>query len=159
MTTFFSPLQENLYQIFYNYYDDPIMTRISTSEKETVFAVEIPSLLLSEKRFLILNSHRKYHHEKVSMSSIFWHSLQVRTVGTTTNFPKVDKHIFSVKREPIYYTKLYIKERSEDISTYSSDLNGIHVSLLHTKKLKFEYPNEGTLISALETYQTIVQMI
>jgi len=116
-------------------------------------------LLLSEKRFLILNSHRIYHHDKVCMSSIFWHSLQVRTVGATSNFPKVNKHTFTVKREPIYYTKIHIKERNEDISTYTSDLSGISVSLLHTKKLKFEYPNEGTLVSALETYQTIVQMI
>ena len=64
-----------------------------------------------------------------------------------------------MKREPVYYSKIYIKDRNENISTYSSDLSGLLVSLLHTKKLKFEYPNEGSLISALETYQTVVQMV
>lgn len=160
MTTFFSPVQENLYHIFCNYYDDPIMTKIKATETETTFAVEIPSLLLSEKRYLILTSKRSYPTDKIAMCNVFWNSLQLRTLpSTTTSFPNVNKHTFTMKREPVYYSKIHIKDRNENISTYSSDLSGLLVSLLHTKKLKFEYPNEGSLISALETYQTIVQMV
>jgi hypothetical protein len=38
-----------------------------------------------------------------------------------------------------------------------SELPPLTVSLLHCKNQEYEYPNEGNLVSALETFQTVLQ--
>lgn len=158
MTTFFSPVQENLYQIFHNYYDNPLMEKMKQTGNQTIYGVEIPSMLMSEKHYLLATINKSMEAVSLPLSEIFWDSLQIRTFPASTVLHKFQKHKFIVKREPIYYSKLQIKNRDKKISTYTSDLSGVEISLLHTKDLEFEYPNEGTLISALETYQTIVQL-
>lgn len=158
MTTFFSPVQESLYKIFHNYYDNPLMEKMKSTENQTIYGIEIPSMLMSEKRYLLATVNKTMDTEMLRLSEIFWDSLQVRTFPASTFLHKFQKHKFILKREPIYYSKLYIKNRNKKISTYTSDLSGVEISLVHSKDLEFEFPNEGTLISALETYQTIVQL-
>jgi hypothetical protein len=54
---------------------------------------------------------------------------------------------------------LKIKNRSNEISVYETDLGVFTVSLLHCKNQEYEYPNEGNLVSAFETFQTVLQWI
>jgi hypothetical protein len=134
------------------------MEKMKQTSNQTIYGVEIPSMLMSEKHYLLATINKSMEAIALPLSEIFWDSLQIRTFPASTVLHKFQKHKFIVKREPIYYSKLQIKNRDKKISTYTSDLSGVEISLLHTKDLEFEYPNEGTLISALETYQTIVQL-
>jgi hypothetical protein len=65
-------------------------------------------------------------------------------------------HNFSIKRDDRYKITLRLKSRAKDITIYEEDSGLFEVSLLHTRNNEFEYPNEGTLVSALETYQTLI---
>jgi hypothetical protein len=61
-----------------------------------------------------------------------------------------------MKRTPELQRRLKVVHRDREVTTYQVDSLPIHVSLLHMRKMEYEYPDEGTLISALETFRTIL---
>ena len=64
---------------------------------------------------------------------------------------------YTVPSTPKFDIKLQLVERQEEISRYKTLGNFfVYISLLHDNKNLYEYPNTGTLISALETFKTII---
>lgn len=157
MTTFFSPEKEYIYDILSEYYDNPLLYKIKSENGVSIFGIQLPSLLLNEKRFLIVTFNGSIY-EQQRLRNIPWTTLQVRTLTNNNEYNNLPIFKYKVKRFAVYNEPLKVITRTKDITHYKTKELPIEVSLLHTKGLEYEYPNEGTLISALETFQTVIKL-
>jgi hypothetical protein len=64
-----------------------------------------------------------------------------------------------MKRTPPYQRRLRVLSRTNSVTTYEVDELPVRVSLLHTRNQEYEYPDEGTLLSALETFRTVIHFV
>ena len=88
------------------------------------------------------------------MELLRWKSLQTRTLEDHHN---IKPHKYKTELKPPLNQKINIISRNEKHSTYSTEKYPLIVTLLHTKKNhRYQYNPTGTIINALETYQTIV---
>ena len=77
-------------------------------------------------------------------------------VFSNYNIPKISYPKSSILDK--YIIKSY--NISDNITSYNStNLRKIEIHLLHTTNNKYEYPIEATLTNAIETYQTIINII
>lgn len=156
---FIQPEKEYIYSLLQEYYGSPDLVKIRDDEELSIYGVQLPCLLLNERRFLILLCPRDVVStgRAKNMKDLRWTSLQSRTLSDE-QFAHLPIHNdFRVHRDAKFALPLSIHHRTQKVSSYRTDGYPIDVSLLHQKNNEFEYPNEGTLMSALETYQTIVQ--
>lgn len=153
--------RDNIFEIIYRYYDDPVMTKTKNLNQDfSMYACQLPCLLMNEKRYLIavVGFDTSPVGVQQKLSKLRWNSFQVRSLAdeSLTNLPT---HNYTIKRDDRYQIRLTIQSRTKEISVYSTDIGIFTVSLLHTKNQEYEYPNEGNLISALETFQTVLQWV
>lgn len=155
--TFFSLEQQYFYDILVEYYDNPIFYKIKDENDISVFGVQVPSLLLNENHYLICTCP-KNPNNALHLRDIPWLSFQTRTSENEmyANLPKIQ---YKKKKESKFQLPLHVVSRDKKVSTYKTDkITPLEVNLLHVKGIEYEYANEGTLQTALETFQTILQI-
>jgi hypothetical protein len=125
----------------------------------SVYGVQLPCMLLNEKRYLIALCPFDVVSigRKKSLKDLKWVSLQARALSDESLY-SLPVHSYSIKNEHKYLVPLHIYHRSQKISTYR-DTSNLEVSLLHQRNTEYEYPDHGTLVSAIETFQTILQFV
>lgn len=156
MEVFSNPIKEYIYRIFTEYYDNMKMTKMKDDDNFSIYMARLQCLLLNERRFLIVIVARDQFPPsyQTDLSSLRWLSLQIRNLEDEYSLPPQS---YQMKRTPEFQRRLKVLKRSPEVTTYQVDDLPCHVSLLHTRNNEYEYPNEGSLISALETFRTIVQ--
>ena len=152
----FNPLKDYIYSLFVNYFSNPTLTKIKNDTDFSMYAVKFFCLLSKECRYLILiTSKNSYSIGSVDeMKNLKWFSLQTRTL-----FEQFDclTHSYSPSSSTPLNVIINRINIQNDASTYSCSEFPIIVTLLHTaKKDKFSYQNSGTVIAALETFETII---
>jgi hypothetical protein len=161
MKFFQNPERDYVYQLITKYYDNPTMTKVKEpNESLSMYVCQLTCLLMNEKRYLIVLTHKDTHPLGYSqpLNEFRWVSFRVRSLQEES-YQNIPIHNYKIKRDDRFMIGLKIKNRNQDISLYETDLGVFSVSLLHTKKQEYEYPNEGNLVSALETYHTVLQWI
>ena len=156
---FFSLENQYIYNLISDYYENPILYKIKDEENNSVsiYGAQLTSFLLNERYYIICMSN--YREEpKLKLNDISWTSFQVRTLEDEkySHLPKIK---YRIKKENKYLTPIKILSRNENLSSYKVDNLPLKISLLHKKGLEYEYSNEGTIQSALETHETILQFI
>jgi hypothetical protein len=148
--------RDSVYELLSSYYENPILYKIKNiNSAQSMYGVQLPCFLLNEKRYLIAITQYDDREQKKHLDSLRWSTLMIRALqDESLQFLPV--HNFSIKRDDRYKITLRLKSRAKDITIYEEDSGLFEVSLLHTRNNEFEYPNEGTLVSALETYQTLI---
>ena len=69
-------------------------------------------------------------------------------------------HRYEPRHMPPLNQKITIKTQNENQSTYNAESFPVVITLLHTrKKNTFQYQPSGTIVSALETFQTIINFM
>lgn len=150
------PVKEYTFQLFTNYYDNMIMYKIKDDDKFSIYMAKLQCLLLNEQRFLIAITPRDQYpplYQK-RLEELRWVSLQIRNLEEIYD---IKPQSYNMKRTPDFQRKIKVSSRTTDITTYTVENLPIKISLLHTRNDEYEYPNEGSLISALETFRTIIQ--
>lgn len=172
MVVFFGydPRREMAYDTLSRYFQDPLLYKTNKKYKDPskdglldVYGIRVQSYLLKDKRFVIamvLQNDSIQVGEPVKLSSLKWQVLQIRSL--TDDDPDLDPlplFTYEIDRDLLNSYKLFRTEMTDDVTSYSvsSDLP-IVVHLLHRKKGPYEYSEEGTLLAAVETYQTILCM-
>lgn len=164
---FFSyPEHDAVYTIISQYFGNPLVEKTKQTDVYSMYVIEIASMLLNEKRFLIVfvtGDHRPVG-TKEYVSNLKWTSLQTRTIPVgsieepifmeTRTLPP---HAYLVQRGEASAIHLLCDSRTKELTRYHAKDVPIEVALLHTKQNEYEYPHEGNLASALETFQTILQ--
>ena len=148
------------HQFFYNliaeYYDNPILYRVREEPHLCMYGVQLPTQFLNQK-FYIMCTTPHLEENKLPLNELPWNSFQVRT-STNDKYSNLPVIHYTPKNDVKFQIPLVISSRNSEISRYTTKKQSIlNVSLLHAKGLEYEYNNEGTLKSALETKQTIFQ--
>lgn len=154
---FFSPDDEYIYNLIVEYYDNPILYKVQDENGQSIFGIQLPSLLLNSKRFLLATT-KFCPEQKKNLKDVPWKFLQIRTLNNQHKYTSLPVITYKQKRNDKFFFPLQVASRNREITTYSTPYDTIDVSLLHVKGIEFEYPNEGTFISALETFQTIISI-
>lgn len=152
----YNPNVEELYRCFSDYFDDPIMTKLKDVNGCSMYIVRIYALLGIEYRYVIVfitaNDKSIGHQER--LSKLKWLSLQTRTM--TENY-EVKFHSYTQKRTTLLEKKISLVKSDEKTYEYNVQDLPLKLILLSTGKSKgAEYNSAGTIISALETYNTVL---
>ena len=152
----YDPSKNHVYEAFYTYFENPTLTKIKNVEVYTVYMATIHCMLGNGKRYLILFVERDFNvtGTEKNMKDLEWISLQTRTLDDHHN---LKAQTYQVRKTPELSNKITLKTQNEDETTYDVDRYPLTVTLLHTRKNNsYQYQPTGTIVSALETYQTIV---
>ena len=152
----FQPEKDAIYSYFDEYFGTPVMTKIKNVDGYSMYMTKIYCLLTNDYRYIIAMVPKDTFLIKAqkSLKDMSWISLQTRTLKYNHDIPS---HNYNpVNGGPL--KKLISKvQNTNEASTYTCEELPIIVTLLHTKSdSKFEYQSKGTIISALETYQTVI---
>lgn len=152
----YEPDKDIMYKAFDTYFNSPVLTKIKNINGNSMYMTKIVCLLGNESRyiicFVIQDDLPVGTIEK--LSNMRWLSLQTRSLSDIYNIPS---HRYQPKADgPLNVVINRINVTSE-ASTYKCDSFPISVTLLH-KKGESDYQPKGNVISALETYATIITL-
>lgn len=155
--SFFSPDIQYIYNLITDYYENPLLYKIKDNGHLSLYGIQLSSLLLNEKYYLICMTPLRHEH-KLFLKEIPWTSFQVRT-SEDDKYSDLPKIRYKLKNDKKYQIPIKIQSRNKNLSSYHLENNlPLHVSLLHKKGIEYEYSDEGTLQTALETHETILQI-
>lgn len=153
---FFSTEHQHFYDLIGDYYNNPVMYKIKNDTTKSMYGIQLPSRFLNQ-RFYVICITPPLAENELPLKELPWESLQVRT-STSDNYSHLPVYEHRVKDNKRFEIPLEIVSRNREISVYRTKNDSIlKVSLLHSKGLEYEYNDKGTLKSALETKQTILQ--
>ena len=145
-----------IYKAFADYFKNPTMTKIKNINGFSMYLTKLHCLLSTQKRYIIVfipqDINLIRHTEKLSL--LKWKSIQTRTLTDHYDLPK---HIHVPTSKTPLKQSINLVKRSDECSVYHSDSFPLEITLLHDKKGSFDYQKKGTIIAALETYQTLIQ--
>jgi hypothetical protein len=148
---------ENLYSGFVEYFKNPIMTKIKNENNLSIYMCKTYCLLGNECRYLVAMIKQDPYNvgTNVELSDLQWVCFQTRTMG---NISEMNSHIYDAKRNTSLNCKIVSFNQDEKCVQYDCVDFPVVITLLKTKKMTTDYIKEGTLLSALETYQTIITL-
>jgi hypothetical protein len=154
----YDPFKQDIYRMFSDYFENPKLTKIKDVNGCSMYLTKINSLLGREFRYLIVfvkqdifpNGHTS------DLSDLFWLSLQTRTLVENHN---VSTHNYISRRfNPLM--KEIILEKKEPPNYYYKcpTYNLLSVLLIGKKNGEMEYQQRGTIVTAIETYSTVITL-
>ena len=152
----YDPIKEEIYILFDNYFNNPELVKIKDTDVYSVYMVKSHSLLSTDYRYIIVMVNKDDNKPGTvkKLADLYWVSLQTRTLPENHNI-----HIHSYQSS-LYKPLLKKIERFEltkENSIYNCDGFPLRVLLLHRKpNINSEYHPTGNLISAIETYHTVI---
>jgi len=153
---FSDPEKEYCYRLMAEYFDHIYLEKVRDEDQFSIYMAKLPCLLLNEQRYVIAMIPRDNFppsHRKI-MDELRWVSLQTRNL--TTEYPNLIRQNYELKRHGMFEKHVVLRSRSREISIYDVEDLPLSVSLMHVRGDEYEYPNDGMLNSALETFRTIV---
>jgi hypothetical protein len=151
----YNPQRDNVYPLFVNYFSNPILTKIKDVEMYSVYMSKIHALLGIEFRYIVVfvNRDNKPVGTTIYLANLPWITLQTRTL---TDDHKLPFHTYNPRRLPFFDHKIKLVHQDEKQYEYVVEKLPLKVILLPKTKGTMEYNANGTIVNALETYQTIV---
>jgi len=158
----FDPNKDHIYALFVKYFNNPKMVKIKDTSLYTMYICKLYCLLNRECRFIILFVDKNDLPIGTidTLDNLQWVSLQTRTLPET-EYPDIDVvHGYQAVAQGAL-TAIINRVKIEDpASTYTCEDIPIIITLLHTdKNTKESYQNKGSVINALETFQTIITFV
>lgn len=145
---------EEIFGHFVQYFKNPVMHKVEESTYDT-WAAKIYSLLSRESRYIIVVTKRSDSplYSQLPLSKINWISLQTRTFEKEYD---IGTHNYIARRGGPLDVSISRVEHNNRYSTYSVEMMPITVTLLNKDGDLNEYHEKGSVITALETYSTII---
>ena len=151
----FKPERTTIYSSFTKYFGNPTMTKVKDSGEYSVYMVEISCLLNRENRYLMLvvTKDDKPVRTQEMMDDLKWESLQTRSL-----YEKHHVVIFKyfARRYPPLMDPIYVTEKKKSHYSYSAKTLPIIVTLLPDLQGEMNYSETGTVVQALEQFQTVI---
>lgn len=151
----YDPNKDEMYTEFVHYFNDPVMTKIKDVNGFSMYMTKTYCLLSTECRYIIsfILEDGMPTGSQEKLSNLKWTSLQTRTLSDKYSLPS---HAYQPKRNGKLNTPITRVNVENETSIYKSEKYPITVTLLHTKNNNSNYQNNGNIVSAIETYQTII---
>lgn len=155
----YNPIRDAIYPLFVQYFGNPLMSKSKDIDDYSMYICKIDALLGIEYRYIIAF----VYHDKIlpgtqiRLSKLPWLSLQTRTLKDEHNLPP---HSYVPRRLSNLDKKIVLTYKDSEQYVYKAEGLPIIVTLLPKDSTKsksmMEYNNTGTIVNALETYQTII---
>jgi len=152
----YEPQRDVLYGYFDDYFNHPTMVKIKNVSDLSVYMTKTYCLLTNECRYIIAFINQDYDPvgTKKELKKLSWVSLQTRTLTDKHDLPS---HDYQPRAIGPLNKKIIRINRTSHASTYKCEGLPVTVTLLHTKHdTDSEYQQYGNIVSALETYHTII---
>lgn len=152
------PFQNDIYKLFIKYFNNPTLVKIKDNNEHSMYGCKLYCLLNRDCRYIIIFTEKDDNIIKSTykLDQLHWVSFQIRTL------PNEYENIETVHGyEPVFEGPLTAKikrtEVKKEASTYICEKIPIIVTMLHTQKNTADsYTKEGTIIHALETFETVI---
>lgn len=152
----YDPTKNHVYEAFTDYFNNPTMVKIKNVKNFSMYMVKIYAMLGNAYRYLIVFIPSDFEPigTKKSLQKCEWVSLQTRTLEDQHTIPP---HNYQKNLRPPLNQQIKIHDRSMERSVYKAESFPLDITILHTRKKHLhQYHPTGTIISALETFQTII---
>ena len=154
---------EYMYKTFVDYFNDPVLTKIGNVSPGdgpgfSKYMTKCYCLLSKECRYIVafVDQDNNEVHTTKRLSELWWKSLQTRELA---DYHNLQPHSYNPENKGPLTCAINRTEKNTEASTYVCSAFPIVVTLLHTKKKGIhDYQDRGTVIAALETWQTIVTL-
>ena len=149
-------IKEDIYLLFVDYFANPVMTKIKNELNFSMYISKSYCLLSKECRYIIAFTFINNFQlgTETQLKDIKWLSLQTRTLTEQYN---INSHGYSPIAKGPLLCEIERTNISKEASTYKCKDFPLIVTLLHTEKKDSDnYQNKGTIIAALETWETII---
>lgn len=154
----FASVNEDIYKMFVDYLNNPIMVKTKDEEGYSVYVCKLYCLLNKDCRYIIVFTKIDTNMigSEIKLKDLNWVSLQTRTLPSD-EYSNISSHGYIPKEKGPLLSKIIRIKIEDEASTYKCDDYPLIITLLHTKnKTSTSYNNRGTIIAALETWETIV---
>ena len=152
----FIPERDDIYNMFCDYFNNPIMTKIKNEDSLSMYITKTYCLTSMSCRYIIsfVQIDTNPIGSEQPLESLKWVSLQTRTLENKYNSKS---HGYQPTLEGPLLAKIERHEITKEASTYFCETFPIKVTLLHTNKnTSMSYQQKGNIINALETWETII---
>lgn len=155
----YHPQQDYIYSLIVKYFKNPSLTKVKNQNQFSMYVCKIYGLLSKEHRYIIAFTH--LNNDPVGtmerLNDIKWINLQTRTLFENM---QCNTHSYIPSNDTPLNVNISRKETTKQSSMYTCPSLPLSIVLLHTaKKDASSYQNEGTIVAALETYETILSFI
>lgn len=148
---------QNLRDLIDSYFESPVLEKVKEDRGVSVYMCKIASLLASvDQRYLVVTSEQDNQPigKRFPLSNISWKTFQTRTLPSAPL--TIPKHSYHPQNAEMFMIPVSLKERTETHTDYHiQGFHGCMLTLLHKNKNVYEYPEKGTIATALETYKTV----
>ena len=147
--------KNTIYTLFTNYYKNPTVKKIKNSSTHSIYMAKIHCLLATVNRFIILMTslNDEPYNTSKSMADIQWEVFQARELK---DIYRVSVHYYIPERGTEMDDKISRTYENYEIVSYKSEKLPLKITLLKVPNMPKNYNANGTLLSALETFNTIV---
>lgn len=149
---------DEMREAFVAYFGDPIMTKTKNVNGCNIYMAKNYCLLSRLCRYLVavVVDNGKNNEIKKPLSSLEWMSFQTRTLSENYDLPS---HSYVARRGGPLDVKISRVDVTNRGSMYNCEKFDITVTLLHeNNKGPTDYQPYGSLIAALETFNTIISI-
>lgn len=152
-----SSSKQQVYRMFTEYYGNPKMTKTENKGIYSIYMCKIPSLLLvnMHKYIIAMVEQDVYMKGTVRpLGDLQWIVFQTRDLPVKYD---VSTQSYMPKRMLPYSSRIELRQRTNESCVYTSVEYPIEITLLYNdEESMYNYPEKGTIASALETFQTVV---
>lgn len=160
----YDPQREVIYKMFCDYFKNPTMIKVKDTDKHSMYLCKLYCLLNRECRYIIVFTEKNNvsYGTPDELKNLEWVSFQTRTLPD--NYENANStntvHGYEAVAEGPLMAEIKRVNIKKETSTYHCTEFPLIVTLLHTQKNTAEaYQNKGTIIHALETFQTIITFL
>lgn len=144
-----------IHELFVEYYGNPRMTKLRDQDQSSIYVAKVRSMARGVNRYLMAFVPRdsNLNGTITELSELDWNVLHVRTLDDLGGSIPVFQY---EPRKFIPLMKTIARTHKDGDDSYY-DVDGLEVKVILLKPLnKIEYQPSGNLVSALETFNTVV---
>jgi len=163
----YDPRKQFVYDTMVRYFQDPVLYKVPSKDTggnvSDMYAVRIETNLMKERRFLIVMVRPEPDQpmgRAQRLSELMWTVLQTRNLTEEDQaFDHLPVIRYDIQRDMFEGYIIRCDTSTDEITSYHVEPHlPIKVHLLHRKKGRYEYSDQGTILAAVETYQTLLVM-
>jgi len=154
----FDPTRDYAYELFIKYFGDLAMTKIKDVHDYSMYAAKIRCLLSTQNRYVIIfvDNDKLPLGNTDRLGSFRWINLQTRTIADTHG---IHAQTYKPRRMAEFMQKINLVTPNTKQYIYHAEKLPLQITLLPKNSNEMEYQPTGSIVSALETYNTIVSFI
>lgn len=154
---------DKVYKLFVDYLRNPTFVKIKDemngSDTLSLYANQAPCMLIQEARYVLVfiyNDNEPLGTKK-QLNDLLWVSLQLRTLPIGSYNVPLHPYNFIPCHELQQNAKIAKFNITKEASMYNCEQLPLVITLLHTKrKTEHDYQNNGNLLAAMVSWETII---